>query len=138
MAARQQFADDLLVAIEALGLVEGSFIRLEACPLQAFQYLLDCGGRRTLEIRVFDAQHELSRMAARVQPRKKRSAKSADVQEAGRTRSKSRADDHRLGKLENKRALSVAETPGCGSVRWHEPANRPRVRAAASGLAPTP
>jgi hypothetical protein len=56
--------------------------------------LLDCGAGGALEIRIFDAQHESSGVAARIQPTEQRRAQTADVQKAGRTGSESGADYH--------------------------------------------
>ena len=45
-----------------------------------------CYAKRTLEIRVFDAQDELTAVAPRVRPREERGARPADVEIAGGAR----------------------------------------------------
>ena len=64
VAAREQLVDDLLVAVEALGLVERTLVVIEPRPFHAVQNLLDGLGRGALEIRILDAQHERAAHAA--------------------------------------------------------------------------
>jgi hypothetical protein len=51
-------------------------------------------GRRTLAVRVLDAQDEHAVMTARVKPAEQRGAHSTDVQETGRAGRKAGADGH--------------------------------------------
>ena len=69
---------------------------IEAGPLHPFQDLLNRLRGGALEVRILDAQNELTRVAARVKPAEQRGAQSTDVQEAGGTGGKSGADDHCL------------------------------------------
>src|ERR1700689_2032430 len=95
MAARQHIFDYFLVPVEALGLIERALIMLQSSPFHPVENLLDRLIRRTLQIGVLNAQHELARMPPRIQPAEKRRAQSPDVQESGGTRCESGADGHR-------------------------------------------
>ena len=107
MPARQQLPDDLLVAIEALGLIERTLVVIEPRPLHAVQDLLDGSLGRALQIGVLDAQHELPAVPARVQPTKQRRAQPPDVQEAGGTRGETGAYAHRARSFWISRQIGV-------------------------------
>jgi hypothetical protein len=61
-AGGEQLFDDVLVPVEALCLKERTFVMIESGPLQAVQNLLDGFRGRALQIRIFNAQNELSGM----------------------------------------------------------------------------
>src|ERR1700734_100398 len=116
-AGSEQLFDDVLVPVEALSLKEGTLVMIESGPLQAVQNLLDGFGSRALQIRIFNAQNELSGVTPGVQPAEKRGSQSADVQETGRTGSESGTDCHgpdrgKLRGAEFSRALGTDRRSG--------------------------
>ena len=63
-ALGEQFVDDRVVPVEALGLVEGSLVIVQPQPGHALQDGVDRLRRRPLQVRVLDAQHEAPPVAA--------------------------------------------------------------------------
>src|SRR6202012_3522051 len=64
-AGREHLADDRLVAIQALHLVDRAFVVLQAQPLHRGDDLVDRILRRARDVGVLDAQHELAAVVAR-------------------------------------------------------------------------
>ena len=119
LACRQHFLDHFLVAVESLGLIKGSLVVIEHGPFQAVENLLDGLGGRALKIRVLDPEDENAAVPPRIQPAKKRGAQSADVQKAGGTRGKSRADGHGRGsrQLKGRRVYQRVQRPAQSSAQ---------------------
>ena len=103
-AAGEQLFDDVLVAVEALGLIKRTFVVIESRPFEAIQDLLDGLRRRALQIGILDPQDELAGMTPGVQPAKQCGPQATDVQETCGAGSKSGADGHGLiGKIAGRR-----------------------------------
>jgi len=82
-AGFEHLRDHDAVAIEALHLVDRALVVVEPEPVHRREDLVDRVLRRARHIGVFDAQHELAAMVARVSPREQRGAGGAEVQKAG-------------------------------------------------------
>src|SRR5262249_1225750 len=92
----QHGLEDRLITIEALGLEDALFTRVESEPRHAFENYAHRFLGRALAIGILDPQQKSAAGVARVQPAEKRGADPADVQHAGGARSKSRNDRHRV------------------------------------------
>jgi len=90
-AVAKHLRDDLAIAIHALGLVERTFVMLQAEPGHAVKDRPDRLRRGTLQIGVFDAQDEVAIMVASVRPGVQRGSRTADVQKASRARREPRS-----------------------------------------------
>ena len=67
-------------------------VPVETEPAQAVENAVDHFARRSLGVRVFDAQHERAAVPAREEPVEQRRAGAADVQVTRRRRGKTDAD----------------------------------------------
>ena len=67
------------ITIEALGLIDGTFIPIEAEPFQAFQNGRGEFGLRAVHIRIFDAEDQNPAHVAREKPVVKRRARTPHV-----------------------------------------------------------
>ena len=101
----QHAGDDFAITVEALCLEVRALVFLQVEPGHALEDGRDGGVRRTLAIRVFDAQHEVAVAMAGVEPRIERGARATDVEEARPTRGEAGADFHDV-------------TIGCSRGRW--------------------
>src|SRR5690606_31329582 len=85
VAGRDELLGDLLVAIQALGLVDRAFVVVQAEPVHRLQDRIDRGLGAAFAVGVLDPQDELAAAAACLQPAVQRGARAADVQVAGGT-----------------------------------------------------
>src|SRR5690606_4832007 len=82
------------IAVEAMGLIDGALVVVQAQPVHGLEDRIDRGLRAALTVGVLDAQHELSAAMARLQPAVQRGACTADVQVAGGTGGETCAAGH--------------------------------------------
>jgi hypothetical protein len=105
VATVEQVIEHLPVPLEALGLVEGPFVVVQAQPGHAFQDGVDRFFRGALAVGVLDAQDEGAAVVARMQPGEQRRARAADVQIAGGTGGEAAAYAHAVGSDDGKGPL---------------------------------
>jgi hypothetical protein len=92
VALVEQLLQELLVALAARALADRPLVVVEPEPLERLEDLLDVLEGRAHGVGIFDPQHEGPPAASREQPVVERGTRAADVQRAGRRRSK--ADSH--------------------------------------------
>src|SRR5690606_38701295 len=114
LAFIKQLLDDFLVAVEALGLIEGALVVFQAQPGHAFQDGVHRLLGRALPVGVLNAQDEAAAVAAGVKIGIQRRARAADMQVAGGGRSETSFNRHQLPfKLNAKWRAMLANAPSC-------------------------
>src|SRR5690606_40567649 len=83
-AGGEHLDDDLAIAVEALRLVVGTLVRIEAEPGHAVEDRLDGLLRGALQVGVLDPQHEGALVVPGIGPGEERGAGPADVEVARR------------------------------------------------------
>src|SRR4029079_9435002 len=91
-AAREHAVEHLAIAIHTLHLVVRALVVVEAEPRHRVDDRLRGFRRGALHVVILDAQDEHAAMMARERPWEERRAYVAEMQEAGRARSKARAN----------------------------------------------
>src|SRR3989454_2383757 len=94
LSLRDELLGDFLVPSEALHLEERTLIPVEPEPAHGVEDRLHRGFGRALEVRVLDAQDEFTAVLSGVRPREESGPRPADMEVAGRARSKT-GSDHR-------------------------------------------
>ena len=104
VAALDELLRHLGVARKTLHLVERALVPIEAEPAHAVHDGVDGSLRRTLDVRILDAQDESAAVLARIGPRIQRRASAADVKVAGRAGGEAGADGSVHGGAEAEKA----------------------------------
>src|SRR5207247_11318333 len=94
-APRDQPLGGLLVAREAFHLEKRPFVPVQTQPAHRVEDRLHRGFGRALEVGVLDAQDELAAVLSRVRPGEESGPRPADMEVAGRARSKTGPDNRR-------------------------------------------
>ena len=90
----QHLVDDGVVAIEAFSLIVRTLLPVQPQPVHPFDDGVDRLLSRALQIGIFDAQDKFTLMVTGKQPGVECGTSAADVQETGRTGSKTGFDFH--------------------------------------------
>src|SRR5712691_13406505 len=95
LSLRDELLGDFLVPSEALHLEKRTLVPVEPEPAHRVEDRLHRGFGRALEVRVLDAQDEFAAVLSCVRPREESGPRPADMEVAGRARSKTGSDHRR-------------------------------------------
>ena len=83
MTARHELIDHFLVSIHALRLIKRAFVVIEVQPSHAFQNGVHRFRCRSFKVRIFDSEHKLAAVPARIQVAEQSGARTANMQKTG-------------------------------------------------------